>query len=204
MTGTPVPHLRATVRDISGSNTMIDDRYDDDDVFGMDEPETGSQDAAQSGTAIDLSVFDEEFENAPVEKKDFETVPDGKYQVSVERAEITTANSGAPMLKWTLRIIAPNYIGRKLWRYNLMASAENIKWLKNDLYTCGLKIKKASDLAANLEKLLDIKIEISLRNSGDFQNIYFNRLIDGGAGASDGAPDEIDHEMNRQAKSIFS
>ncbi len=176
--------------------------FDDDDVFGMDEPETG----AQSGTAIDLSIFDEEFENAPVEKKDFETVPDGKYQVSVERAEITTANSGAPMLKWTLRIIAPNYIGRKLWRYNMLASAENIKWLKNDLYTCGLRIKKASELAANLEKLLDIKIEISLRNSGDFQNIYFNRLIEGGAGvdSGDGAPDEIDHEMNRQAKSIFS
>lgn len=150
--------------------------------------------------SVDLSRFDGEFENAPVEEKgEFDPVPDGKYQVNVEKVEITTARTtGNPMLKWTLRILAPRFRGRLLWRNNVMASRENIRWLKNDLHTCGLDLQKLSDLPANLERLLDVKLEITKRTKGDNENIYFNRRIvldEGPAGGSDSyggdAPDDI-------------
>jgi len=129
--------------------------------------------------SVDLSRFDNEFENAPVEeKKDFDPVPDGKYQVNVEKVELTTAKTtGNPMLKWTLKILAPHFRGRLLWRNNVMASRENIRWLKNDLHVCGLDLQKLSDLPANLEKLLDVKLEITKRTKGENENIYFNRRI---------------------------
>jgi hypothetical protein len=143
---------------------------------------------------VDLSRFDSEFESAAVEEKgEFDPVPDGKYQVNVDKVEITTAKTtGNPMLKWTLKILAPRLRGRLLWRNNVMASRENIRWLKNDLHVCGLDLQKLSDLPANLERLLDVKLEVTKRTKGENENIYFNRRIvldegtRGAGSASDG------------------
>ena len=133
---------------------------------------------------IDLAQFDEDFAEAEVEERDFEPIPDGKYQVNVERVELTRAQtSGNPMLKWTLRILAPRLRGRLLWRNNVMVSRENIKWLKTDLHTCGLSLAKISDLPANIEKLINIKLEITKRTRGENENVYLNKRIvleDGG------------------------
>ena len=60
--------------------------------------------------SVDLSRFDNDFADAPVEEKEFDSVPDGKYQVNVDKVEITTAKTtGNPMLKWTLKILAPRF-----------------------------------------------------------------------------------------------
>ena len=127
---------------------------------------------------IDLSQFDDEYASAEVEERNFEPVPDGKYQISIDRLELThTKETNNPMLKWTLKIIAPSHQGRLLWRNNVMATSENIKWLKGDLQICGLNLEKLSDLPANLEKLLDVKLEITKRTRGENENIYFNRRI---------------------------
>jgi len=141
------------------------------------------------GPDVDLTQFDAAFADAPVEEKEFEPVPDGKYQVNVEKVEITTAKtSGNPMLKWTLRILAPRFRGRLLWRNNVMATRENIKWLKNDLHVCGLDLQKLSDLPANLERLLDVKLEVTKRTKGESENVYFNHriVLDEGAGSAGG------------------
>lgn len=128
---------------------------------------------------------------AEVEERDFEPIPDGKYQVNVERVELTPAQtSGYLRLKWTLRIIAPRFRGRLLSRKNVMATPENIKWLKTDLHTCGLNLEKLSDLPANLEKLIGVKLVVSKRTNGENENIYFNRRIDDGGDDYDAAGDE--------------
>ena len=125
---------------------------------------------------MNLDQFNEEFAEAEVEK--FESVPDGKYQVNVEKVELTKAkSSGKPMLKWCLRIQGPESQNRILWRNNLIYSKENIKWLKTDLNTCGLELEKLSDLPANLHKLLDVKLEVIKRTRGDNESVYLNRLI---------------------------
>jgi hypothetical protein len=139
--------------------------------------------------AVDLSRFDEDFADAPVEEKEFEPIPDGKYQVNVDKVEITTARtSGNPMLKWTLRVLAPRCRGRLLWRNNVMATRENIRWLKNDLHVCGLELQKLSDLPAHLEELLDVTLEVTKRTKGDNENVYFNRriVLDPGAATTGG------------------
>ena len=138
----------------------------------------------QSSSNLDLAQFDDAFETAEVEEREFEAVPDGKYQVNVDRVELTRAQtSGNPMLKWTLRIFAPKFRGRLLWRNNVMATRENIKWLKTDLHTCGLDLEKLSELPDNLDKLPGVKIEVTKRTRGENENVYFNRRIvleDGG------------------------
>jgi len=127
---------------------------------------------------IDLAQFDDEYSSAPLEEREFDEVPDGKYQINVEKVEITkTHNTDNPMLKWTLKILGPKCAGRLLWRNSVMASKDNIKWLKTDLHTCGLDLEKLSDLPIKLADLLDVKLEITTRTKGNSQNIYFNRRI---------------------------
>ncbi len=127
---------------------------------------------------LDLAQFDDEFAEAQIEEREFEDVPDGKYQVKVDKVELTKAqSSGNPMLKWTLKILGPKCAGRLLWRNSVIASKENLKWLKTDLHTCGLDIEKLSELPARLGDLLDVALEVSKRTKGDSENIYFNRRI---------------------------
>jgi hypothetical protein len=127
---------------------------------------------------FNLSQFDDDFAGATVEPKKFDPVPDGKYQVNVDKVELAHAKTtGSTMLKWTLKLIAGKQAGRLLWRNNVMATRENVKWLKGDLHTCGLELERLSDLQANLEKLLDVKLEVTKRTKGENANIYFNKRI---------------------------
>jgi hypothetical protein len=127
---------------------------------------------------IDLTGFDDDYAQAEVAPREFDQVPDGRFQVAVDRIELVRAqSSGNPMLKWTLRILGPQHAGRLLWRNNLLVTRENIKWLKQDLETAGLKLDRVSDLRARLGELLDRKLEVIKRTKGDYTNIYINRRI---------------------------
>jgi len=145
---------------------------------------------------VDLAQFDDEFESAAVEEKEFDEIPDGKYQVKVDRVELTRSeSSGNPMLKWALKILGPTHKGRLLWRNSVIASKDNVKWLKNDLYICGLQIEKLSELSGKLESLLDIGLEVTKRTKNEFENIYFNRRIvldDSDVGGSAGGSNDND------------
>ena len=112
-------------------------------------------------TDTDLAGFDEEYEGYEATENEFEPVPDGKYQVKVETVELTRTQKGDPMLKWMLRIVGPTHQNRILWRNNVMATPDNIRWLKKDLYACEVKLARISELPANLGQLLDIHLEVT-------------------------------------------
>jgi hypothetical protein len=133
-------------------------------------------------TDVDLSTFDDEYINREVQEDQFESIPDGKYQTQVEAVELTRTLKGDPMLKWTLKVLGPTHAGRKLWRNNIMASSENIAWLKKDLYSVGLKLERLSELPANLDRLLDIRLEVTKKtrrgdDGRDYESVYINKRI---------------------------
>lgn len=126
---------------------------------------------------VDLSQFEEEFVEAPAERE-MDNVPDGKYQVCVDKIELANSHkSGTPMLKWQLKIIAPNNIGRMIFRNNILKNGDNIKWLKQDLFTCGLELTKLSDLPNRLQELLDVTLEVTVKTKGEYSNTYINRRL---------------------------
>ena len=134
--------------------------------------------------SIDLAQFDDDFQTeATAERGDFESVPDGKYQVAVEKVELTQSSTGNPMLKWTLRILAPRFANRFLWR-NSVFTHNTLKYVKTDLHLCGLDLDKLSELPKHLDKLLDVKLEVTKKTKGDNENIYFNRRIETAASAN--------------------
>lgn len=138
---------------------------------------------------IDLSEMDEIFDGAVVEEREFESVPDGKYKAIVDKVEITRSKTtDKPMLKWCLKIIVGGFSGRLLWRNNMMSSEANLKWLKQDLLTCGLQLGKLSDLPNRLEELIGVTLEITKKTKCENENVYLNRKIEIAAGLVDDLP----------------
>ena len=138
---------------------------------------------------IDLAAFDGEFENLP-EEADDAAIPDGKYQARIESLEVTRSKtSGNPMLKWKLRIVAPRFAGRVLWRNSVLRNdAESLRWIKKDLAAAGLRVTRLSELPAHAGSVSGRLIEISKTTRGEYESIYLNKLIDsGGAPGMDGA-----------------
>jgi hypothetical protein len=124
---------------------------------------------------IDLSSLDADFEQARVAARP--PVPDGTYEVAVERAELLRApRSGDPMLTWTLAILAPACRGRRLWR-NLILTPQNLPWLKRDLKTCGLHLGKLSELPHHLDELHDVRLRVVKRTRGAYDNVFFLRRL---------------------------
>ena len=132
-----------------------------------------------SNKAIDLSQFDVPYRTEEAaERSDHDSVPDGKYQVNVEKVELAEAHtSGNPMLKWTLRVIAPQCVNRLIWR-NSVITQKTLKYVKSDLQLCGLVLERLSDLPNHLRRLLDVKLEVTKKTKGENENIFFNRRIE--------------------------
>src|ERR1039457_1405375 len=92
-------------------------------------------------------------------------------------------STGNPMLKWTLRVIAPKFVNRLMWR-NSVITHNTLKYVKTDLHLCGLDLDKISELPKHLKKLLDVKLEVTKKTKGDNENIFFNQRIETAASAN--------------------
>jgi hypothetical protein len=55
---------------------------------------------------------------------DYEPVPDGQYEVEVEKMELTTSKKGDPMLSIWFKIVAGDYEGQRIF-YNKVMQPQN-------------------------------------------------------------------------------
>lgn len=138
--------------------------------------------------AGELAQFDGDFAKAPV--ADDGKIPDGKYQVRIQDAQLTRSQTTqAPMLKFKLRVEGPSHIGRVLWRNSVIAS-DKLEYLKKDLLRVGLTLAKLSELPSMLSTVKGVLIEVTTKTNGDYQNIYIDKRINeaGGNFAGGAAP----------------
>jgi hypothetical protein len=132
---------------------------------------------------FDLGTLDEAYREAPDRDA---PVPDGRYTVNVDRVELKRSqSSGSKMLEWELRILGPSQVGRKLWKYTLLETLENMTWAKRDFQAAGLTLAKLSELPSRLTDLLDQTLEVVVKTKDEFQKIYFRR--NGESGGNGGA-----------------
>jgi hypothetical protein len=123
---------------------------------------------------VRLSDFDQDFSNT--EAPSYDEVPDGKYQVSVHGVRLSNSQKGDPMIKWDLVVIAGSYQGRHIFK-NSVITQSALPYVKADLQTLGMQLAKFSDLAARLDELLDLTLEVTKRTRGDYANVYFNKRL---------------------------
>jgi hypothetical protein len=73
--------------------------------------------------------------------------------------------------------MGPQYGGRMLWRNNVIA-AGTMGYLKRDLHRCGLVLTRLSELSDRLGELLDVVLEVVVRNKDDNTNVYLNKRLE--------------------------
>jgi len=132
----------------------------------------------------DLSDLDTLLAGAkPAERKSSDPVPNGRYQVFVNKAHVDEhPDTGARQLVWELVIMAGKCRGRRLWHKNILATQKNIDWLLHDLQLAGVPpLEQMNDLHTVTPQLLDVVLDISVSNQTvdgkNFTNIYLNRRL---------------------------
>ncbi len=134
--------------------------------------------SAAGSDFVDLADLDEEYSQAEIQEDSFDTVPDGKYQVQVMKAELTLAKTTqARMLKWHLKILGPTNVGRYLFK-NSMLSPKSLTYVKTDLHRCGVDLEKMSELQNRLNELLDLILEVRKKTKDDNENVYIDKRIE--------------------------
>lgn len=161
------------------------------------EPNSGAQafsdEAYAESQPADLSAFDEDYEE--VEAPSYDDVPDGKYQVRIDRVSVGESQAGDPMIKWNLLVISGQHSGRRIFK-NAVVTHKSLPFVKGDLQKLGLKLPKFSELPNHLETLLDQTLEVTTRTKGEYSNVYFNKRLDLPAGAAGpGESDPLDGEI---------
>jgi hypothetical protein len=128
---------------------------------------------------FDLAGLDDAYVDAP-DEDGFDAIPDGTYQAVIDRVELKRSKtSGRKMLEWELKILGPSHAGRKVWKYTLLETPENVAWAKKDFRRVGLHLEKLSDLPSRLEELLDLRVEITKKTRGEYEDIYFRKRLSG-------------------------
>lgn len=132
-----------------------------------------------------LESLDEAFAAAEVQENrtEFEPIPDGKYTVFVDTAELKEAKNGKPMLALRLEILEGPHRGRKLFKNNVIQQ-NTVAILKQDLTRMGYAIDKLSEL--DPVDLLDRKLEVQKKTKEGYENIYINKFLGFVEGGNDG------------------
>ena len=130
----------------------------------------------QSSSNLDLAQFDDAFETAEVEEREFEAVPDGST-----RSTSTGSNWTAPRPQAIPCSSGPcassrRPTGRLLWRNNVII-ATRTSWLKAGPLHLRAAASEALRPAGPPRAAFNIKLEVTKRTRGENENIYFNRRI---------------------------
>ena len=107
---------------------------------------------------------------------EYKPVPDGAYVCVVDKVEFRESKAGNPYLNWILVVDSGPHEGRWLFKRNMLGSPQNMTFLKKDIAACGTDVpSKLSDL--KLESLLDLKVKVTKKTKGDFENVYIDRVV---------------------------
>ena len=117
--------------------------------------------------------------SADVEVNDYgKEVPDGTYPATIYGVEFTESKtSGNLMFKWEFVYGEDcEYTNRHEWKYTVLNKPENMKRLITDLEKFGIECTSIERIKEQLENLLDVPVEITIKSSESKSNgqIYRN------------------------------
>lgn len=153
---------------------------------------TSTKRTAKSGKSGDVSAALAELNDV------FETtkpktggggLPDGKFQVMIEEADIGHAQSGRLQVVFKLKVAGGEFINRVAYKRDGIDNEDAIGWFKSGLERLGVETDglKGTDYPGVLKELVGSFCEITAKNKADsdYTNYYFNKALD---------DDEVDTE----------
>lgn len=95
--------------------------------------------------AIDTEGLKKDVESAKDGQKEFKEVPNGTYEVEIEKLELTTSKKGAPMVSCWMKIINGEF--------------ENNRLFMNQVITQGFQIHLANEFLRSLDSGVEIEFD---------------------------------------------
>lgn len=113
-------------------------------------------------------------------KVGFSPVPDSTYQCRIDDATLELSKSSKrPQISYALTVANGDFQNRKLWKRDGIDGEEQLEWTKGTLETLGLDIPEDIEgLPEILEDVPGLYVEVTVKTKDEFQNIYFNELIE--------------------------
>ena len=122
----------------------------------------------------DLRELDGDFDTVnPAENGE---VPDGRYQVRLNDVTLDHSQKGDPMLRWDTIVLSGPHAGRHIFK-NAVITKASLPFVKGDLKTLGLKLRRFSELPNHLDELVGLALEVTKRTKDEYTNVYFNKRI---------------------------
>lgn len=116
------------------------------------------------------------------EAPSFGDIPDGKYQIRIESANINNAkSSGRLQVSWQLEILSGEYAGRKLFKHDGIEDEQSQGYFRGGLARLGVEWPDdPSDLPDVLEGLQGTLAQVTAktREGSEYQNVYFDKALD--------------------------
>jgi hypothetical protein len=115
---------------------------------------------------------------------DFSRVPDGTYQMRLDKIYITKSKKQTMQTVFELEIINGDYAFRKVNKYCGMEEEKQLDFLTQDLRRFGLKdftwATIQDHFPAMLDKIVEVKLvsKVSPKDGQTYQSTYIQKMID--------------------------
>jgi len=115
-----------------------------------------------------LYEYDDLWGSTPVDVE----VPDGVYQVVVDKVRITESKNGKPIMQWFLIIAHGQYAGCTVKKSNVI-NENTLKMIKTDIAKlgCGLEKMRLSELPDFLDLAIGAKLEVKVVTDSFGKNV---------------------------------
>jgi hypothetical protein len=128
-------------------------------------------------------------------------VPDDTYEAKIVKAEYIEKNE-KPKYHFEFKVLDGKYEGKSIHKWENLSTPMNLEFLKGDLQTLGVEIPEDMDDEDSLNELLgevvDSEVEVRVRTSGEFTNVYINQVLE--SGGSEDAETETESEPEEDEK----
>lgn len=105
-----------------------------------------------------------------VQVDDYDQLEDGVYEAEITNCEITESKKGDSMIKFEFTVIEGKFEGRKVWKYTVLNSPENMKRARTDFEKFDLMIEDVDQLENACEEIIDEEVELTIKTKVSTKN----------------------------------
>jgi hypothetical protein len=116
-------------------------------------------------------------------------VPDGFYEVAIEKTVKGETQAGNPKLAWWLRITDGPYEGQMLFKNSVFSTPYSVVYFKRDLALCNYYPTSLEEALSNPSELQGVQLVVEKVTRDGFTSIYLKEYL-GRVGEDDGCYEE--------------
>lgn len=132
---------------------------------------------ANKANNLGFEHFNNMFEKASGEDT-FESLPDGKYEVTINTASALLSKTGKPMVSYDMIVIDGEFEGRHIFKNSVVSDESSVNYIKRDFLKLGLELAKFSDITSRISEVEGTNLYVTIKAKEDSTAVYFNKVIE--------------------------